>query len=198
MDYGRLKTEYLKWLMDIAQVEPDGYDGYSRLCEAMQEQQFIAQLDMDENRCSECCALRRRFAESETGLRLNSNTEDTVDMLDILLPPTGTFMELLIVMAEKMNYETADSIHEADVGKWFAEMLHNCGLSEATNGRWEAHGGDSFDSYVFDIFGTIIDRAYGWDGLGGLFPIQWPRQDQRYTELIIQMNDYIEENYDIC
>ena len=49
-----------------------------------------------------------------------------------------------------------------------------------------------------DIIDTVNLRKIGWDGEGGIFPLQCPREDQRSVELIIQMNDYIEENYDIC
>ena len=73
-------------------------------------------------------------------------------------------------------------------------MLINCGLIEYCNERIEQDD----DDVVGDILAIINHRQYGWDGEGGFFPLQWPKYDQRELELVIQMNNYIEENYDIC
>ena len=117
------------------------------------------------------------------------------DILNDELCASGTMMELFLILAEKMNYELADSQFESGTGKWFRELLQNCGLIEAVNDAFED---DRKEEEVHDILTTINFRKFGWDGEGGLFPLRCPRQDQRYTELVIQMNDYIEENYDIC
>ena len=195
MDYGRLKTEYLCYLMNRAQVEAEGDSGYLRLCEKLQETEFIPILEMDENRCSECQELRRDFSELyepyfEGDLRFSLS-----DLLDGTYGENGTMMEILVVLAEKMNFDLADSEYEAGIGHWFRELLENCGLIGYTNENMED---DRYVEAVADILDTVIFRKYGWDGEGSLFPLRWPKQDQRYQELIVQMNGYIEENYDIC
>ena len=64
MNYERIKTEYLCYLMNRIGLEAEGSDGYLRLCETLQETEFLPQLEMDENRCYECRELRGDFAES--------------------------------------------------------------------------------------------------------------------------------------
>lgn len=186
--YEKVKTEYLCYLMNRAQIDAEGTHGYLHLCETMMNYMFLPILVMDENRCYECHSLRDDFAE-EYG------EEEAIDILDRICGEYGTMMELLVVLAEKMQYDLADSQYEEGTGKWFREMLQNCGLIGCENGCYVREG---FEEEVIDILDTINYRKYGWDGEGGLFPLRLPRQDQRYTELIVQMNNYIEENYDIC
>lgn len=186
-NYERLKTEYLCYLMNRVQVNAAGEDGYFMLCHALMEYPFLPILDMDDNRCYDCRMLRRDFADDYD--------EETGDILDGLYSEYGMFMELLVVLSEKMAYDLADSEYECAAGKWFKELLQNSGLIECTNDWYGRPGNGS--SYVIDILDKINYRKYGWDGEGGLFPLQWAKTDQRYSELIIQMNNYIEENYDI-
>lgn len=185
--YERLKTEYLCYLMNRAHIDAEGRHGYSSLCGTLMEYSFFPLLDMDENRCYECRNLRKDFSE-------DYEDEESVDILDELYGEYGTMMELLVVLAEKMEYDLADSQFESGTGKWFRELLQNCGLIGADN---NCFGREGFKDSVMDILDTVNYRKYGWDGEGGLFPLRWSRTDQRYCELIIQMNNYIEENYDI-
>ena len=187
--YERLKTEYLCYLMNRAQIDAEGDYGYSILCESLMEYTFLPIMSMDENRCYECRSLRRDFADGYD--------EDAGDILDGLCGEYGTMMELLIVLSEKIEYEMADSEYEAGTGKWFKELLQNCGLIKCCN-SWYGQYKEQGSAEVIDILDTINYRNYRWDGEGGLFPLRWPKADQRYAELIIQMNNYIEENYDIC
>lgn len=189
--YDRLKTEYLCYLMNRVQVEAEGARGYLELCKMLQNTAFVPILYMDENRSYECRELHREFAEAY------DEPEGTADILDGLSSEYGSMMEILVILADKMTYELSESEYEAGVGKWFAEMLENCGLLEYDNETFESDTDGSSD-YVNDILATVIFRKYGWDGEGGLFPLRYPKGDQRYEELITQMNDYIEENYDIC
>ena len=191
MDYGRLTTEYLCYLMNRAQIEAEGDRGYLRLCQNMMEYHFFPILEMDENRCYDCRELRRDFVDD-----YDYEEEEYGDILDGIYGEYGTMMELLVVLAEKMDYDLADSQYEAGVGKWFVEMLQNCGLIHSCNEQYELD--ENMEREVNDILDTINYRKFGWDGEGGLFPVRCPKHDQRYSELVVQMNDYIEENYDIC
>ena len=195
MNEERIKTEYLCYLMNRAQIEAEGPNGYLKLCEVLLNMEFRPLIEMDENRSSDCMNLRSEFSERY------EYPDEAVYILDRSLAGLdGTWMELLVVLAEKMAYDLADSEYEARTGKWFMEMLGNCGLDEETNGVFEDDD-NSFKKEVFKIihaFTVINLRQFGWDGEGGLFPLRWPKRDQRYAELIMQMNDYIEENYDIC
>lgn len=193
MNYDKLKTEYLCYLMNRAQAEAEGSRGYLKLCEILQDTEFLPVLGMDENRCGECRELRKDFAGAEQEY-LGENPED---ILDGLYGENGTMMELLTVLAEKMAFDLADSQFEAGIWHWFEELLENCGLIGACNELFEEDG-EGAEDLVRDVLDTVIYRRFGWDGEGGLYPLRWAKQDQRYRELLSQMNDYIEENYDIC
>lgn len=188
----RVKTEYLCYLMNRAQMDAEGSDGYSRLCKVMQDTEFLPIHERDENRCSDCRRLRKDFADAY----YEDERDGIIDILDGEFGENGTMMEVTLVLAEYMQYEMADSQYEAGVGKWFREMLCNCGLNEFVNERFERDTGE--EVLVKAILDTVIFRRTGWDGEGGYFPLMYPQYDQRVSEMIIQANNYLEENYDIC
>lgn len=182
----RFTTEYLCYLMNRAQLDAEGDYGYLKLCEILHGTDFFPILEMDENRCSNCRRLREDFAEGMD--------DGVIDILNDELCASGTMMELFLVLAEKMSYEMLESRYEAGTGKWFKELLQNCGLLKMWNIAFEDD--DRLVRTVQDILTTINFRKFGWDGEGGLFPLQWAKRDQRDVELVIEMNDYLEENYE--
>ena len=190
--YDKLKTEYLCWLMNRAQLDAEGPGGYRTLCERLQETEFVPQLEMDGNRNEDCLELRVDYATYCTDIQ-DADECDVTWMLEQCFGEHGTMMELILVLAEKMQYETLESEFEAGTGKWFRELLSNCGLHRCTNEEMEENPED-----VEEILERIIYRQIGWDGEGGLFPLMYPIRNQRYAELIAQMNDYLEENYELC
>lgn len=186
-----IKTEYLCYLMNRVGLEAEGDGGYLRLCEVLQSIEYLPQTDMDENRCGECMDLRRDFTQRYYA----GEDQGILDILDGTYGENGTMMELLSVMAEKMAFEVCDSEYEASTRKWFLEMMVNCGVyNYAENSRFEEADAESI---VRDAMDTVIFKKIGWDGEGGLFPLMYPKYDQRKVELVIQMNNYLEENYDI-
>lgn len=190
----RFKIEYLCYLMNRIGLEAEGTDGYLRLCELLQGLEYLPQTDMDENRCSECMDIRRDFVQcyySEDDLE----QQEILDILDGTYGENGTMLELLTIMAEKMAFEVCDSEYEASTRKWFIEMLKNCGVySHAHN---ECFEGEDNEEIITSAINAVIFNRIGWDGEGGLFPLTCPKYDQRKVELVIQMNNYLEENYDI-
>ena len=194
MGYEGITTEYLCYLMNRVGLEAEGTHGYLRLCETLQEIPFLPQTAMDGNRCGDCMDLRRDFAEHDHP----GDDEEQLfieAVLDAEFGITGTMLELLSVLAEKMAFETYDSQYEASTRKWFLEILGNCGLDK----HWfnEHFDNEGNEEAVRDIANTVIFRKTGWDGEGGLFPLVYPQYDQRKVEIIIQMNNYLEENYEI-
>ena len=187
-------TVYLCWLMNQARVDAEGPDGYEALCRILSVTPFHCCMEMDENRAAEGLELRTEWARNET-----PDAYDQDLLLDEVSEDLGegecTMMELLVALSRKMQYEMLESQFEAGTGKWFMELLDNCGLDIFTNQVF----GTSTDAEesVREIVMRIIFRKYEWTGNGGLFPLQYPGHDIREDELIIQMNNYIAENYDI-
>lgn len=194
MNYAAITTEYLCYLMNRIGITAEGPDGFLRLCETLQETEYLPQTAMDANRCDECRELRKDFAEfdyeGDIGLQGMA-----IDILDGFYGENGTMLELMTILAEKMGYQLRCSAYDAPTRKWFTEMLCNCGIDK----HWhnEDFDEEGNEEAVLDILHTVIFYNTGWDGEGGLFPLVYPQYDQRKVELIIQMNNYLEENYDI-
>ena len=185
---------YEKWLMALVQADEERF---SCLCHILHDMSFIPMLEMDENRCEDGLGLRIEYAEMTSE---NSMEEDAViDMLDDALGAGEcTMLELMTTLAERLRYEMTDSQYEAGTGKWFMEMLVNVGLNQFDNRTLEDDPrGVSLADVQRRVY-AVIFREYDINGEGGLFPLSWSRGDQRKTELLIQLNNYIEDHYDIC
>lgn len=183
MVYEKMTTEYLCYLMNRAQIEAAGDFGYFRLCKQLLEIPFIPIIPMDENRSSECRELRTDFFNS-----YNYGGSYEVDSL----PDSGTMLELLIVLAEKMQYNLKLSEYDKPVKDFFLEMVGNAGI-QFNNYEF---GEDLEKRTISTNMERINIRQFQWDGYYSFFPLREPHSDQRYEELIVQMNNYIEENYD--
>lgn len=184
MAYEAITTEYLCYLMNRVQIEAAGPSGYLELCKLLHATSFIPIIEMDENRSYECIELRADFIARN--LDLYDSEGEGLDILD----QNGTMLELLVVLSEKIQYELEGSEYDASTRKFFIEMLENAGLN-MTN--------DIFDeSTAVSRLELINTRLFNWDGEYSFFPLRNPHSDQRYQELIVQMNNYIEDNYDIC
>ena len=188
-----INEEYLEWLLQQAGVtnDPDG-TGYSMLCGIMQDKSFYPLVEMDENRWEDGMRLRLDFVEETE--KYATDQDYCLDMLDSLLGGC-TVLEVLVVMAEKMNYEMLDSSHEATVGKWMEELIGNLGLDMYTDAEVMSNENAYFE--IESVIDRFVFRQYNWRGEGGLFPLRNPRDNQTEIELATQMNNYLMENYDI-
>jgi hypothetical protein len=62
-----------------------------------------------------------------------------------------------------------------------------------TDANWESIGSDRASDLVMFTCQRVINRTYGPDGSGGLFPLHKPHiLDQRRVELWYQMQYYLE------
>lgn len=177
---------YLCWLMNQAQLVAEGMDGYLLLCEILHRTSFLSYISMDENRGEEGMELREEWADTDGG--------DADELTDVT-PYSATMLEILVILGRRMAFEMADSQWEADTGKWVMELLENAGLDIFTNLRLEddPNGEALVQRKLYDI----IHRRYDRNGRGSFFPLHQAEYNQRDSELLIQMNNYLEENYDI-
>lgn len=186
---------YEDWL--IEQIHADSKpDGYSELCRILHRIQFMPMVMMDWNRNDDALNLVWEWAES-----LGDNEDETMNTVIDLEGehPNGfcTMLELLVVLSRMLDYELKDSEYDYGTGYWAELLIRNIGLEEYVNHNVEEDY-DRAEEAVIELVGTVILRQYGWDGEGGFFPLSHPASDQRDEELLIQMNNYIAENYDIC
>ena len=104
-------------------------------------------------------------------------------------------LELMLSLAEKTAFDMEGSIFEAGVGRWFTELLENTGLDVYTDHEIMTSETAYFE--ITNILEKLIFRRYRYNGEEGFYPLRNPMEDQRQTELEIQRNMYLMENYDI-
>ena len=188
-----MNEEYFEWLLNRIGVDSNDPNGYELLCSVLYDTAFYPLVEMDENRWKDGIRYRLIFAnEIENGRQPDTNM--TADYLDDMLGGC-TALELILAMAERMQYEMEGSRYDAPVYCWFCELISNTGLDIYTNDELLTNENAYFE--IEDILNRLIFRHYDYSGEGGLFPLSHPMEDQTRTELVIQMNNYLLENYDI-
>jgi hypothetical protein len=93
-------------------------------------------------------------------------------------------LEMLIALAQRAAFEDGGTIRD-----WFWEMLSNAGIhmAETTDKNFDKN----VASKVEFILKRVMDRRYGWNGYGGFFPLNHPKEDQRKVEIWYQLNAYL-------
>lgn len=180
------KDQYFCFLKEIV---CDGFEQvycYSSLLELLHSISFYSIVANDENRIEDGLQLRNLFCEKEK-LRCNSasffcpNEECSV-------------LEMLIALSIRMATWLEATIDEKTEEECFWMLINNLGLSNYT----DDYDGPviSFEENVDDIIDDFLKRKYRKNGLGGLFPLKWPKKDQRKIEIWYQMAEWVQENFE--
>lgn len=184
-----LREQYFTYLYGLVGGKNRTYTFLSMFLHAIP---FRWSVPNDDNRCADGAELRQRFI-SEAHL-----DEDHLEVQGFLRGDCTVF-ELLVALALRMDdimYELGDKNNHAS--RWFNEMLLNLKLAEFTDGRISY--GDRFsemdEQKIYSIVETFMDRTYGSDGVGSLFPSDKKTgKDLRTVEIWYQMMAYLDENY---
>lgn len=173
----RSDVTYFDWLCNFVWIgEPDS--GFRPLMFELYRRNFYSTIEMDQNRILDGLALRKRFFE-ETGIFVDPSEPCSV-------------LEMLIALAQRIEIDIMWDPEQGDrTAKWFWEMMANLGLD-----IFYDEFDPEYDYYAIDcIMNTFLGRSYSPSGIGGLFPLRNPQQDQRTVEIWYQMNRYFIENY---
>lgn len=179
--YYNLEADYFHWLCEMVHTDQEERS-YWILMKDLYKRKFYPIVDHDENRAMDGMELREQYLSS-IGF---------VKYYDI--PGDCTVLEMLIGLAQRMDFETSDPLDENYCDRtafWFWEMLDNLGLIEFDDESYVELEGQI---YVDAIVDELLERRYSPNGAGGLFPLQRARQDQRKVELWYQMCAYLAEN----
>lgn len=98
--------------------------------------------------------------------------------IDGWLAEDCSILEMLLALADRCEYRTGILKTE-----WFSTFLRNLGLADHYS-----------PSKTRRVLQRLNKRTYSRDGLGGLFPLENPLEDQREVEIWYQMMAYIIEN----
>ena len=167
---------YLSWLCGLIADSGRAGDSKIRNSETMIrglfDESFRHFIPNDDNRSDEGQGLRIRYIET-TQARLDPHFY----FRDCCV------LEMLIALSERMAFQIFNPMKERDpnVSGCFWELVENLRLEP-----------DQSNAHIIRIF---VTRDYSDSGLGGLFPLNNPKEDQRAVEIWYQMMAYLIENY---
>jgi len=97
-------------------------------------------------------------------------------------------LEMLVALSRRLGFQTGEDSFE-----WFWVLADNLELRPYVDETFS----EDFNVDVDLILDQVIDRTYGPDGRGGLFPLKYPAADQTTIEIWYQMAAYLMENHAI-
>lgn len=164
-----MRNRYFRYLCQM--IGRDSEYGYLLL--HLHAIEFYSPIERDRNRAMDGKELRGGFGPSFC----LSNEPCTV-------------LEMLIGVAVRMADQLVDSPMERSVGECFWILIGNLGLIRYNNSAYM----NAINSGIIDRkIQKFLDRRYNRDGLGGLFPLDDPPEDQREVEIWYQMSQYLVE-----
>ena len=169
----RLTEEYFHFLCENLLR---GVNGYTSLCAQLHSIKFKALVRNDYNRSVDGEYLRDMF-------------------FDTINRGRCTLFEMLLGLSFRLEFEVISSKWEKDYVEWFWILIDNLGLMVYDDESYILMPESRKD--VENICNRLLNREYGPDGFGGLFPLKYTENDQRKVEIWYQMTEYIKENYPI-
>lgn len=156
---------------------------YSRLLGHLHRVEFYSLVPNDDNRGAD-------------GEQLRNNYIDEVGPTGAPSLPPGpcTVLEMLIGVANRLEFELLGGRYERPAREWFWVLIDNLELDWCDNVAYSARETtEEVDGKVRDL----LERQYDTNGEGGLFPLHHAQKDQRRVEIWYQMSAWVIENYPI-
>ena len=171
-------NEYFNYLLNIV----GGREKYSRILRELYKIDYYSTVPNDDNRGSDGLMLREDFIDDRGHHALSYFDNRPCSVL-----------EMLIALAQRLEFEVAQTDFEKTPKEWFWILINNLGLSKVTN---ESVG--DYPKILDQVHTTVLrmlSRSYAPNGDGGLFPLNNAKRDQRGVEIWYQMTEYLMENY---
>ena len=164
--------EYFEWLMNII----DGPGEYSCVLEKLYLTEFYSPVPKDDNRAVDGIELRYMFND-ETGYICEKEGCCSV-------------LEMMIGLAMRIDNDFLyEYIYGDRTSEWFWDMMHNLELDKQDDFNYDP-------DTVRYILTNLLDRNYGQNGKGSLFPCKYAsKKGWKREEIWYQLNRYILENY---
>lgn len=168
---GTLDDLYLTWLYSqVGDVKVRNKSRtYWNLFTQLYSKSFVWLVPNDDNRVQDGLDLRDQWT-MESGISPDPQW----------MASDCSFLEMLVGLSRRLAFEG-----EGHPPVWFWHLIQNLGLHECTDrSRYN-------QSEVNDRLDIVIWRLYDPSGRGGLFPLRYPKHDQREVEIWYQMNEYL-------
>jgi hypothetical protein len=173
--------KYFEWLTSpLAEERP--YKRYKYLLSRLHSIPFTHHVPNDDNRAYDGEHLRDVFIDA-MGLGEYE--------FSLLIQRPCSVLEMIVALSIRIP----DFINRKSPAGWFWELMDNLDLTRYSDDCYYTEGGVM---YVRDIVHNFLKRNYTFNGNGGLFPLmKTQRKDQRKVEIWYQMQEYLNENYQI-
>ena len=180
---GTMEDAYFNWLCILIGIDHrTSGRNYGKLAMDLHSMEFRAKLPADKNRGMDGMQLRVEFMQKygEFGSSTNRGA--------------CTMLEFFIALSRRMSFlmNGNDNNHRSEYYFWV--MMDNLGLMKLTDDKWDYLNGDFFTE---EAVWRVLNRAFEADGSGGIFPLIYPQDDQRYVEFWYQMQSWIGEHCEI-
>lgn len=175
-----LEDRYLEWLYSQFGAVRNGNPArsYWQLSITLHAKEFVWLVANDDNRVEDGKSLRDDFIREQ----------GSDGVTDEWMTLGCSVLEMLVALA----FRAADQT-EVKPEQWIEIFFKHLGLLQYTDELYEETDGD-VNPDVEEIIERLIYRNYQRNGVGGLFPLNSTRKDQRKVELWYQMSAYIIEN----
>ena len=173
-----LDESYLQWLYEQVENDPGRSRSHFLLVRQLFRKEFVPHPDVlrDENRVSDGRDLRYQFVE-----------QARVERVDASWMGMGcSMLEMLIALSRELSFDAGGSSLD-----WFWHLMENLDVA-----RYDDRVHERCEGAIDDILDRVINRTYGSDGVGGLFPLRRAKQDMREVEIWYQLNAYLIERDD--
>ena len=165
-----IENEYFNWLCaKVLNVEVHIYYDLLRI---LHQTEFTWTVEMDRNRAKDGIELRSDF------LTMSRRMPE-----QYWLDEGCSILEMFIAFAARANFQT-----DIPARNWFWIFMQNLGLEDYRRLLY------SDVPTIERILRNLIWRTYEPNGQGGMFPLRWPKEDQRAVEIWYQFCAYVEEN----
>jgi hypothetical protein len=171
-DTGETLTEaYFRWLVD--KVKEDGHprNNYGDLFQILHGTEFVWIVPNDDNRIMDGLDLRVEFLHE----RKRRGKPGQFGPCSVL--------EVLVGLSRRLAW-----LAEGSAEGWAWQLLCNLELHKFRN-PLSARKVRRVEETLY----ALIWRTYDPDGVGGFFPLAWPKEDQTKIEIWYQMNAYAKE-----
>jgi hypothetical protein len=165
-----IEHTYFNWLCAKVQKHRSSHI-YRDLLWIVHTTEFTWVLPEDKNR-----------AEDGVELRLDFLRESRVESESQWFSQPCSVLEVLVAFANRASFQT-----DIPVRDWFWKLMDNLDLGEYRQVS------RSDEIYIREKLHTFIWRTYDPSGYGGLFPMRWPKSDQRKVEIWYQFFEYLED-----
>lgn len=169
---------YFVWLYSqVGSVEiRDPSRTYWSIIKRLYTKEFVWFVPNDDNRSEDGKDLRREFLREERPILVRQAGKNE------WLRMGCSVLEMMVGLSRRLAFEA-----DREPRDWFWEMLDNLKLSSYRDSDRIP------EDRVDEILDRLIFRTYRSDGVGGLFPLDDPHEDQREVEIWYQLSAYLLE-----